>query len=141
MNGEANKMRTDLLTNRDICQQCVVQGIKDLVDKQTGWYSHVSWMSPYRNALVSGENSSRGRKEFFENRTKYNEIYAGEMILLTQNSVIVYCLLCLISSYVKMQDEVLRTFFYFVARIRCFDWSLGWRICYLVDTFSRSEKN
>lgn len=105
MNGEANKMRTDLLRSRDICQQCVVQGIKDLVDKQAGWYSHVSWTSPYRNALVSRENSSRGRIEFFQNLTKYNEIYAGETIVLTQKSVIIYSLRCLINLFVKMQDE------------------------------------
>jgi len=42
-----------------------------------------------RNALVSGENVSSGRKEFLENRTKYDVIYAGEMVLLTQMSVIV----------------------------------------------------
>jgi len=127
-------MRTDHLRSRDVWQQWVVKGIKDWVDKQTGWYVQPCIMNvTRRNVLVSGENFSRGRKEVLENRTKYDEIYAGEMMLLAQMSVIVYCIHWLTYSHVKMRDDVLRNFLYLVVRIRCFDWPLGWRM-YLVDT-------
>jgi hypothetical protein len=92
------------------------------MDKQTVWYSHASWMSPDRNALVSGEDSSRGRKEVLEKRTQYDGIYAGEMVLLIHMSVVVYCLYWLINSHVEMQDEVLRNFLHLVDRICCFNW-------------------
>ena len=62
-------------------------------------------------------------------------------MLLTQMSVIVYCLHWLINPHVKVQDEVLRNFLYLFGRILCFDWPLDWRICLVNTCFKVRKKN